>query len=114
MVHRRRQKLQAPPGLDEPYAPQHELTTLQRQVGALQEQVDLLSKIFVFIDVEALCTKLKVFSLDDGFGPPVTSSSIEFHFEDAFAQTHVSDNAEQGTVCIPPVDEPQAYAVLHG
>ena len=68
---------QARPGLDGPVCLKEEIMELQGQIVTLQSQVDILSKVFLFIDVEALCKKIETYSLQDSSEP---ATATIFHY----------------------------------
>jgi hypothetical protein len=101
MVHRRSNKLKPPPGLELPHFSAHEMEMVKAQVGELQNQVDVLSKVFLFVDVEQLCRKVEVHSICDGSHARMIPSEVEHDFEDVFSELNDSSITDKGQCSNP-------------
>jgi hypothetical protein len=96
MVHRRSNKFKSTPGLELQQCSAHEMEMVKAQVCELQDQVDVLSKVLLFVDVEQLCRKVEVHSMCDGSPPRMLPSGVEHDFEDVFSELNESCITDKG------------------
>ena len=93
-------QVRPPPGLDMKDCSQAEMELMKTQIMDLKHQVDILSRIFLFVDVEQLCRKVEIHSMCDSLVSPTPSSSHSavHDFEDVFTELTKSDAIAMGSV----------------
>ena len=82
MVHRRsRKSMSAPPGLSG--CVNNELDNMQLQLSNLQRQVDVLSRVLLFVDIDKLSQTVKLHCIAD-LDPDEEDASAEYDLEGVF------------------------------
>ena len=102
MVHRRSKKLRLPPGLSLPSS--QDAAMLRMQVENLQRQVDLLSKVFLFIDLDELSTMVATHCIADDEELPPGQSAIELEYNEAFWLHPLSPACEEPILQVRATD----------